>query len=503
MSESLKSEENLKLENSLDDFYKFLEKVSKFHIDSLENKSFEEIKKDLIELCEKKGEILKELNKNFEEKKKIEIELQNEKKLLELLLEKLNVAVFIFNVTNGRFIFEYLNPTHEKLTGFKTSEVKGKTPSEFLPYDIAIQIESNYQKCVELKETIEYEEKLLLKGKETWWYTRLIPLIDNEGKVYKIIGASININEWKRVIDELNEKNTLLEKICEIVPIPLFYKDKNLNFVKVNSAFEKFFNIERKIIFRVKNNEIFPEYLKKLLDEKEKELMEQFLPIEFKTSFCETEDGEKRYILYRMNTIGENRETFTGIVGSIFDMTSQIKYQQFLEELAIKDELTGLYNRRGLKDFVEREWKNSIRYKQPISMLMIDIDNFKAYNDTYGHKMGDECLKKVSEKIKENTLRPADIVARYGGEEFIVILPNTPFEGAMTVAERIKDSVADLKITHPASPFGIITISIGISTSIPEKFEKYEVILEDADKNLYIAKRKGKNRIEGYKILKS
>ena len=115
--------------------------------------------------------------------------------------------------------------------------------------------------------------------------------------------------------------------------------------------------------------------------------------------------------------------------------------------------------------------------------------------------MGDICLKNVSETIRKNSLRPMDIVARYGGEEFIVILPNTPFEGALTVAERIRNAIEKLNIQHIKSPFGKITVSIGVSTSVPEKLENFETLLEEADKNMYTAKKKGKNRVEGYKII--
>ncbi|MEJ5284276.1 MAG: GGDEF domain-containing protein [Brevinematia bacterium] len=251
------------------------------------------------------------------------------------------------------------------------------------------------------------------------------------------------------------------------------------------------FDIKKEALLKIENNSIFGDKIKDIVNEKEKELKINKNPLTF-----EVEMDERNLIFKIMPIITE--DVFNGYVCSIIDISEQKKYQKLLETLAIKDELTGLYNRRGLSDFIEREWKNAIRQKQPISILMIDVDNFKKYNDSYGHQQGDKCLKSISEVMIKNVYRPADIVSRIGGEEFLIILPNTNFQGALKVAERIRQEVFKLKIPHKHSDYGVITISIGISTSVPGKFEKYEELIDDADKNLYIAKSKGKNRIEGF-----
>jgi len=483
--------EKEKIVNELNCILKELEAI---HLKGDIEKKFNKYKTKLKNLCEETSELIFELNKSLKEREDLEKKLQEQYKMFESVIKKLNVAIFIFDVVNGKFVFEYLNPAHEMLTGFKTEEVRGKTPYEFLPQDIALQVESNYRRCVEEKKTIEYEEKLILKGKETFWFTRLIPLINENGEVFKIIGTSININEWKAAINELNEKNLLLEKIFEVLPIPVFYIDSKKGLLKINGAFQKVFNIPKSFVL-LDLKKVFPEKIVKILEEKEIENSD--VPLEFEIKFTPEDEPEEKHLFFRISKIKEKDLT----VCSVLDITTQKKYENFLEKLALKDELTDLYNRRGLKEFVDREWKNAIRNKQPISILMIDIDNFKSYNDTYGHKMGDICLKNVSETIRKNSLRPMDIVARYGGEEFIVILPNTPFEGALTVAERIRNAIEKLNIQHIKSPFGKITVSIGVSTSVPEKLENFEALLEEADKNMYTAKKKGKNRVEGYKII--
>lgn len=476
-----------------ENFEKLINTIERIHGPIVDKrKDFASIKEKLLDICKEGSSIANKLKLMLDEKNQITKVLEEKTKTLETLISKLNVAIFIFDVDeNGNFIFQELNPTHEELTGFKTEDIKDKKPKDFLPPEIANEIEKNYRKCVESKKVIEYEEKLFLKGKETWWLTRLIPLINEEDRVYKIIGASININNYKEAIEELDIKNNLTESIFKIIPTPIFSKDKDFKFNNCNEAFENLFDIKKEALLKIEDNSIFGDKVKDILNEKENDLKINKQSLEF-----EIEIEEKHLIFKLMPIITE--DIFNGYVCSIIDISEQKRYQKLLENLAIRDELTGLYNRRGLSDFIEREWKNAIRQKQPISILMIDVDNFKKYNDSYGHQEGDKCLKSISEVMIKNVYRPADIVSRIGGEEFLIILPNTNFQGALKVAERIRQEVFKLKIEHKNSVFGVVTISIGVSTSIPGKFEKYEELIEDADKNLYIAKSKGRNRVEGY-----
>lgn len=143
---------------------------------------------------------------------------------------------------------------------------------------------------------------------------------------------------------------------------------------------------------------------------------------------------------------------------------------QKLEKLAQTDGLTGIYNRFMFDRTIESEWDRCRRQFAPLSFMMIDIDCFKLYNDTYGHQAGDECLKRVAEQLLRCMKRSSDTVARYGGEEFGIILPNTESDGAAALAEHIREGVMRLAIPHETSPVcGVITVSIGISTAAPGK----------------------------------
>ena len=169
-----------------------------------------------------------------------------------------------------------------------------------------------------------------------------------------------------------------------------------------------------------------------------------------------------------------------------------------LQIMSAVDALTGIPNRRRFDEYIDQEWRRAQRNKYPLSLLMIDIDHFKKYNDKYGHQKGDECLRLVAQEIKQHPRRPSDMVARYGGEEFSIILPDTPLEAALTLADRIRSGVSGLNLEHLDSDlFGHITISIGVATRVPEDDHTMLSLIETADKNLYTAKRGGRNSVTG------
>ncbi|MBP2630158.1 MAG: diguanylate cyclase response regulator [Firmicutes bacterium] len=172
------------------------------------------------------------------------------------------------------------------------------------------------------------------------------------------------------------------------------------------------------------------------------------------------------------------------------------KYNDFLEKLSFIDELTGLFNRRYLDKVLKKEWRYALRTGEILSMLLIDIDFFKGYNDCYGHLEGDKCLEKVATVLKNSVLRSRDVVTRYGGEEFIIILPATPQAGAIKVAKRLQEQLALLKVEHQGSEVSdYVTLSIGTASVDSRDFINEKGIIEMADFALYQAKKQGRNRI--------
>ncbi|MGF1494780.1 MAG: diguanylate cyclase domain-containing protein [Microcoleaceae cyanobacterium] len=166
-----------------------------------------------------------------------------------------------------------------------------------------------------------------------------------------------------------------------------------------------------------------------------------------------------------------------------------------LQQLAVTDGLTQLPNRRQFNEHLADEWLRMMREEQPLSIILCDVDFFKGYNDSYGHLQGDDCLKKVAQAIRATVKRPGDLAARYGGEEFVLILPNTPQDGAMTVAELVRQSVKSLEIPHVSSQISnVVTVSLGVSTVVPKPELSPEGLVMVADHALYEAKKAGRDR---------
>ncbi len=183
-------------------------------------------------------------------------------------------------------------------------------------------------------------------------------------------------------------------------------------------------------------------------------------------------------------------EELLGVTRLLEEANAKLQAQSSL------DGLTGIANRRRFEEFMEIEWKRARRNKTPISLIMIDIDSFKAYNDNYGHLAGDDCLKQIARALQKGLKRPGDLLARYGGEEFVVVLPETPLEGAALLAEEMRELIEGLQIAHGCScACPVVTISLGVTTVVPHGSISAKKLLACADRALYQAKQDGRNRV--------
>ncbi len=172
------------------------------------------------------------------------------------------------------------------------------------------------------------------------------------------------------------------------------------------------------------------------------------------------------------------------------------RHRDLLADMAAIDGLTGIPNRRRFDEVLHMEWHRAQRTGKPLSLLMIDIDHFKRYNDSYGHLQGDDCLRDVARAFAELVHRGGDFVARYGGEEFVCVLAETDAQGAQIVAERLLAAVSDLNIPHETSPVAPrVTVSIGYCTASSVSGHSWEQLIDCADRNLYRAKQAGRNRV--------
>ena len=219
------------------------------------------------------------------------------------------------------------------------------------------------------------------------------------------------------------------------------------------------------------------------------------------TARIQRPDGIVRWIetnghLLRDPTTGKPGDT----IFVLRDITERKDIEQRLSSLALTDGLTGLANRRAFDDGLELEWRRTQRARTPMSLLLLDLDNFKAFNDNFGHQAGDDCLRAVATVVKAAIRRPGDVAARYGGEELAIILPNTDLAGATAMAEKIRAAVGGLNLPHPGNPEGghHVTASLGAATALScagGTLTMPSALLMAADTALYKAKSGGRDRV--------
>jgi diguanylate cyclase (GGDEF)-like protein/PAS domain S-box-containing protein len=217
-----------------------------------------------------------------------------------------------------------------------------------------------------------------------------------------------------------------------------------------------------------------------------------------------TKDGDYVWIRDVVHVVRDENGEVEALIGFMFDISERketeqklLDLQKELEELSFKDGLTGVPNRRMLDSVLDKEWMSARRDKQPLSILLIDIDFFKQYNDFYGHIVGDDCLKQVAETLSNTATRARDFFARYGGEEFVMVLPETDAEAAQKIAERCQKFIFKLQIPHQQSDVSqLLTISIGTGTIVPTHSHDLRDFIDTVDRALYQAKQQGRNRVQ-------
>jgi diguanylate cyclase (GGDEF)-like protein/PAS domain S-box-containing protein len=221
-----------------------------------------------------------------------------------------------------------------------------------------------------------------------------------------------------------------------------------------------------------------------------------------------TKDGDYVWIRDVVHVARNADGGVDSLIGFMFDISERkrseqdvIRLQKELEALSFEDGLTGIANRRMFDSHLETRFRSAQRSGRPLTLIMLDIDHFKQFNDHYGHIQGDDCLKTVANALKTLIDRPDDLVARYGGEEFVFLLPDTDVDTARDFAGRCMQTLAGLRIAHQASPgVPLVTASLGVGTITPSTDTDLKAFTQAVDRLLYAAKAKGRNRIEAEAI---
>jgi len=223
------------------------------------------------------------------------------------------------------------------------------------------------------------------------------------------------------------------------------------------------------------------------------------IPVVFITGLSSDEDEEKGLTLEAADYI---TKPFSSMIVKlrVRNQIQIINQMRTIEHLSLIDQLTNIANRRSFDDRLYMEWKQAIREHTTISILLIDVDNFKNLNDTYGHQQGDVVLKTMAAIFPRAFKRPGDFAARWGGEEFVVLLPNTPKEGAIEIAEKIRSDIENTEIIFKNGAKVKITVSIGVNSLIPTHDDSVDAFISNADDMLYAAKNAGKNKVISFPL---
>ncbi|KAB3527451.1 PAS domain S-box protein [Alkaliphilus serpentinus] len=434
------------------------------------------------------------------EKKMMECEIQKSNRKFRAIFEHAGIGIAVRDV-KGKPID--INATYKELLGYQDDELQ--VVHAYVHPEDAAKDEENFKKLLRGNIDSYRIEKRYYKKNGGILYgdvvITMIPETDNEQPY--VIGMVNDITSMKiaeqRLIRSENRFRSLVNSMNDIV----YTLDKDQKHTAIYGKWLDDDNLGMQNFIGKTSRDIFGEEASKIHEEANiKALNGEYVVYDWSLE----NNGGKKHYQTSLSPIRNSKDNIIGVVGVGRDITKQKKLEKELMEananlksMSLIDGLTNIPNRRAFDEGFEKEWNRSIRNSTNLALLLLDIDCFKFFNDTYGHLQGDECLKLIASTLRESISRSGDIVARYGGEEFAIILPETSNKGAMFVAEQIRIRVEDLKIPNTASkvkPY--VTVSIGVASVIASSFLKSEDLIKNADKALYNAKESGRNKVELY-----
>ncbi len=423
----------------------------------------------------------------------------------------------IILLSDLRGVPTYISPAVSALTGWKPSETMHRGFADVAHPEDLPRIEEaigSLRSGAEIA-NVEYRVKVR-SGGYVWVESSLRPLHDRlTGVSNGILQIVRDISERKATEAVRQLQRSLIDAIHDVSLDGILVVDHNQNVVSCNRRFGEVWNLDlpeclpghleksngfpdaqllSQALTRVKDPELFLERVQDLYVNPDKK------------DHCEVALNDGR-TLERYSTCLRSKDgQYLGRVWFFRDISAHKFAEQQLAEayhaaetLAVTDALTGLANRRQFDMCLAKEWRRGLRDRTPLSLLIIDADLFKSYNDTYGHLPGDHCLKMIAEATQSVVSRPGDLVARFGGEEFAVVLPNTGISGAMRTAHNVCVAVRNCRLPHSAHPAGIVTVSVGCAALLPQLGQHAAALVDCADKALYEAKRTGRNCVVDYR----
>ncbi|MDH5573242.1 MAG: diguanylate cyclase, partial [Gammaproteobacteria bacterium] len=464
-------------------------------------------------------ELLKQLQISNAELKEHNLELSGQHKIIlntgeeiyqaNTLLENiLNTTYVLYAQLDKQFNYIRVNRAFADANGHLPDFFTGKNYFDLFPDEENKRL---FQQVIQTRKTYHMFDKVLHSGQGednaiTYWDWVIQTTYNDNNEVDGLLLSLIDVTEQKNSQLALQEKEEYLRSIMETAldAIVTMHEDGTIDMA--NPAVQTVFGYSEEELIGQNISLLMPESYRHAHSKFVSEYIETNQP-KVAGRKIETKGQKADGTIFPLEvSVSEawvhDHRIFTGIMRDITEekklLENLTEKNRDLEFISIHDSLTGIYNRRYADEILEKECARALRKGEALCVIIIDIDYFKHYNDSYGHQAGDKCLSRVARAMHACLKRPFDVLARYGGEEFIIILPETPIEGACHVAEQMRNAIEELDINHKQSSVcDHVTISAGVSELKPAVQEcRYEVLVRMADKALYKAKGSGRNQVQ-------
>ena len=313
-----------------------------------------------------------------------------------------------------------------------------------------------------------------------------------------VLLSARDVTRRNQMARQLARKEDLIRALFDAASDPIFYKDAEGRYLGCNAAYARVVGRDPEELIGMTDAQLHPADIADKATLFDREAVQTGQPV--RAEYWMELPGGSRVLLDTVKCLfRDERGQPAGIVGICRDITAHRELEDKLRQAATTDALTGLMNRRRLDEVLAEEWARSRRQGEPLSVIMADIDHFKAYNDALGHSAGDVALAAVASQIRRCVARPGDVVARYGGEEFTLVLPHTGTAGATAVAGHILSAIRRAAIPHPANdPAEVVTVSLGVASATPRRDQNVSELVAAADAALYEAKAAGRNTLRSH-----
>nr|WP_259457952.1 sensor domain-containing diguanylate cyclase [Salipaludibacillus neizhouensis] len=400
------------------------------------------------------------------------------------------------------------------MLGYSETELKGKSLRDLTyPEDLQASLSAFHQLLSNEISYYQVEKRYIHReGQLVWCLLNVSAVKDDEGNPMYAISQFQDITERKLYEHQLKENEQKLKDILETFPNGVLTFDLKGSLQYANNMAEEILDTKQKdiisrqydahewVITTIEGNPIARENLPVSIVMKTERYVKDYVHTVVSGS------NQRKVLSVNGTPLYDHTGKLIAALLSIVDITVKkqteselIQANKLLKRLAEQDGLTGVSNRRHFDNELQNYWESSLNNNTPLSLIMLDIDYFKLYNDEYGHQAGDDCLKSITKVIDQKLTDTDTVFARYGGEEFAIILPDYSAEEALNLAQKLHQSIQKLSIPHTSSPLcDEVTVSFGISTILPNQENKSSELIENADKALYAAKEDGRNSVKTY-----